>query len=162
VRGIAAGDPGDRDPPGQPRPRRPEQRGAHRAPPQARLPAGRRQQRYLWHDGVAVSRPAAGGRPPGGGAPATSPAGRACPPRAASACPPAPSGGPARAGPTRVWGLVRGAVVGAVWAGMVAATLWLVVRYGLPVPFLDEYAYIVPVLHGGQPVTPAWLWEQYG
>src|SRR5687768_16482904 len=45
-----------------------------------------------------------------------------------------------------------------IWAGMLAATCWFVLRYGFTLPYRDELQ-MVDVLLGEQPVTLAWLWS---
>jgi hypothetical protein len=50
--------------------------------------------------------------------------------------------------------------VGATWLVMSSAAVVLVVRYGVEVPFWDDFA-LVPVLAGEKPLTVQWLWEQH-
>ncbi len=54
----------------------------------------------------------------------------------------------------------RGHAIGAwsIWAGMLLATCWFVLRYGFTLPYRDEFG-MVSVLLGEQPVTLAWLWS---
>lgn len=51
----------------------------------------------------------------------------------------------------------QAALVWAVWAGMLAAGLWLVKRYGFRMPIFDEWCFF-DVLMGVQPLTLDWLW----
>jgi hypothetical protein len=47
-----------------------------------------------------------------------------------------------------------------VWAGFVASDLYLVLQYGVNLPFGDDYA-VVRQLTGDQPVTWSWLWSTH-
>lgn len=67
---------------------------------------------------------------------------------------------PPRSAPARVVGWVVTALVWATWAAMLALALWLVVSFGSPVPFRDDWSY-VPVLTGERPYAVSWLLERF-
>jgi hypothetical protein len=48
----------------------------------------------------------------------------------------------------------------AIWLAMTLAGLWLVSRYGLKMPFADEWCWLGRVT-GEEPVTWSWLWAQH-
>jgi hypothetical protein len=52
-------------------------------------------------------------------------------------------------------------LVWSVWAAMVVAAGWYVIRFGSNVPYWDDWN-MVDVITGAQPVTLQWLWSPYG
>ena len=52
-------------------------------------------------------------------------------------------------------------VVWGLWAAMLLLALLYVARYGVNVPYYDEWVGIVPILEGGREIDAAWLWSAH-
>jgi hypothetical protein len=50
--------------------------------------------------------------------------------------------------------------VGGAWALLLLVALTYSLRYGFNVPYFDEWGFVDQL--AGEPVTPRWLWSQYG